>query len=183
MSAPDAAIEPILRVRGLVKHFPLGGHGLFGRSTTVVRAVDGVSFDLQPGETLGVVGESGCGKSTMARTLIRLTEPTAGQAVFDGRDIFSLAPKELRRLRRDIQIIFQDPYASLNPRMSVFQLVSESWEIFPDLVPRQSRRARVGELLERVGLGPDDADRYPHQFSGGQRQRIGSASASPGPWR
>jgi oligopeptide/dipeptide ABC transporter ATP-binding protein len=169
--------EPLLRVEGLVKHFAVGGGGLFGRQRSAIRAVDGVDLHLMPGETLGVVGESGCGKSTLAKTLLRLEEPTAGRAFFRGRDLFAMPPWAFRQMRRESQIIFQNPFASLNPRLSVADLVGEPFQIFPDLVPRGRRRTRVRELLERVGLNPDDADRYPHEFSGGQRQRIGIARA------
>ncbi|MGH8903878.1 MAG: ABC transporter ATP-binding protein [Egibacteraceae bacterium] len=173
----DSDREPLLRVEGLVKHFPLTRGVVFKRQTGSVRAVDGVDFELRRGETLGLVGESGCGKSTVARTLLRLEEPTAGRAIYKGRDIFTLGRSELRALRREIQIVFQDPYASLNPRMTVGDIVSEPWEIHAGVVPRAERPARLADLLERVGLDPDDRNRYPHQFSGGQRQRIGIARA------
>ena len=169
--------EPLLRVDNLVKHFPITQGVLFQRQIASVKAVDGVSFDLHRGETLGLVGESGCGKSTAARTILRLHEPTSGHAYYEGRDIFEMGRRELRALRRDIQIIFQDPYASLNPRMTVADIVGEAWEIHPDIVPKNKRRDRVRDLLERVGLRGDHANRYPHQFSGGQRQRIGVARA------
>jgi peptide/nickel transport system ATP-binding protein len=136
-----------------------------------------VSFALRRGETLGIVGESGCGKSTLARLLVRLETPTAGCALLDGRDIFTLTGVELRRLRRNLQMVLQDPYTSLNPRMTVGDIVGEPFEIHPDVAPRGSRRARVRELLEMVGLSPEHIHRYPHQFSGGQRQRIGIARA------
>jgi oligopeptide transport system ATP-binding protein len=167
----------LLEVRDLKKHFPIRQGIVFKREIGAVKAVDGVSFDLKEGETLGLVGESGCGKSTVARTLLRLHEPTAGEAIYDGTDIFSLSKREMRQLRRDIQIIFQDPYASLNPRRTVGDIVGESWEIHSDVVPKKQRRDRTHELLERVGLNPDHINRYPHQFSGGQRQRIGIARA------
>ncbi len=168
--------EPILRVEGLVKWFPV--HGAGGRrSSEMVKAVNGVSFDLRPGETLGLVGESGCGKSTVARTLLRLDEPTEGHAYFRGQDIFAMNRRELRDMRRRVQIIFQDPYGSLNPRMKVIDLVAESWAIHRGVVPRAEHRTRAGELLERVGLDTAYLDRYPNQFSGGQRQRIGIARA------
>ncbi len=172
--SPD---EPVLRVEGLVKHFPIRQGVVIKRQVGAVQAVDGVSFDLKQGETLGLVGESGCGKSTVARTLMRLQEPTAGKAFYKGRDIFDLGKGDLRRIRREIQMIFQDPYASLNPRMTVGDIVGEPWEIHPDVLPKAERRHRVGELLELVGLNPNHLNRYPHQFSGGQRQRVGVARA------
>jgi len=169
--------EPLLRVKGLVKHYASGERGWLGGPAHPIRAVDGIDFELWPGETLGIVGESGCGKSTLARTLLRLEEPTAGRVLFRGTDIFAMSRAAFRQMRREIQIIFQNPFASLDPRMRVGELVGEPLVVFPDLVPRGSRRARVGELLEFVGLDAGDADRYPHEFSGGQRQRIGIARA------
>ncbi|MDH3701556.1 MAG: dipeptide ABC transporter ATP-binding protein [Alphaproteobacteria bacterium] len=169
--------RPILEVRGLVKHFPIGSGLALRRQSGVIRAVDDVSFELRRGETMGLVGESGCGKSTVARTLLRLEEPTAGEALFHGHDIFTASEAELKEMRRRIQVIFQDPYASLNPRMRVEDIIGEPWVIHPDLVPRSERPARVRELLESVGLRGEHADRYPHEFSGGQRQRIGIARA------
>jgi oligopeptide transport system ATP-binding protein len=168
--------EPILRVEGLVKHFPLTQGVIFKRQIGAVQAVDGVDFELYPGETLGLVGESGCGKSTTARLLLRLEEPTGGKAFYKGKDLFKLSRRELRTVRRNIQIVFQDPYASLNPRMTVGDIISEPWAIH-GVVPRSDRRAKVQELLAVVGLNPDHVNRYPHQFSGGQRQRIGIARA------
>jgi oligopeptide/dipeptide ABC transporter ATP-binding protein len=169
--------EPLLRVENLVKWFPIMHGIVFQRHIGDVQAVDGVSFELYPGETVGLVGESGCGKSTVARTLLRLEDYTGGAAFYKGQNIFELGSRELRRLRRNIQIIFQDPYASLNPRMTVGDIVMEPWEIHSDVVPSAQRRTRAEELLERVGLNPDYLNRYPHQFSGGQRQRIGVARA------
>jgi oligopeptide transport system ATP-binding protein len=168
--------EPILQVEGLKKYFPIR-KGVFRRQVGEIKAVDGVNFDLVRGETLGLVGESGCGKSTVARTLLRLEEATGGTAMFQGSNILELDRRELRRLRRDIQIIFQDPYASLNPRMTVGDIVGEPFDIHRDAYPEVIKRDRVGELLELVGLNPDHINRYPHQFSGGQRQRIGVARA------
>jgi oligopeptide transport system ATP-binding protein len=171
------SIEPILRVEGLVKHYPVTSGAVRRKQVATLRAVDGVSFELRAGECLGIVGESGCGKSTLAQTLLRLVEPTAGHAWFHGRDIFAMDRRELRELRRKIQIVFQDPFESLNPRMTVGQILSEPWEIHPGIVPRAARRDRAGQLLEMVGLRPEHIDRYPAQFSGGQRQRIGVARA------
>jgi oligopeptide transport system ATP-binding protein len=169
--------EPILEVRDLVKHFPVRVGVLFKHTIGHVRAVDGVSFALQKGETLGVVGESGCGKSTLAQVLMRLEPPTSGAALFEGRNIFAMRGPELRRLRRNIQIVLQDPYTSLNPRMTVGDIVGEPFEIHSDVAPKASRRDKVRELLDVVGLNPEHINRYPHQFSGGQRQRIGIARA------
>jgi oligopeptide transport system ATP-binding protein len=169
--------QPLLSVRNLVKFFPLTRGVVFRKRIGDVQAVAGVSFDLYKGETLGLVGESGCGKSTVARVLLRLYEPTEGEAYYKGQDIFALKRRELRALRREIQIIFQDPYSSLNPRMTVGNIIAEPWEIHQGVVPKNERRARVQELLQRVGLNPDHSNRYPHQFSGGQRQRIGVARA------
>ncbi len=172
-----ASGEPILRVENLKKYFPIRQGVLFKKHIGDVMAVDGVSFSVNPGETLGLVGESGCGKSTVARTLLRLEDPTDGKALYKGRSIFDLSPREMRELRRNIQIIFQDPYASLNPRMTVGSIIQEAWQIHSDVVPKKDRRKRALELLDRVGLNPDHINRYPHQFSGGQRQRIGVARA------
>lgn len=169
--------EVLLRVENLVKWFPITRGIVFKRHVGDVKAVNGVSFQLRRGETLGLVGESGCGKSTVARTLLRLEEPTAGHAYFRGEDIFAMSKRRLRVLRRDLQIVFQDPYASLNPRMTVGDILMEPWEIHRGIVPKRERRRRAQELLERVGLDPGHLNRYPHQFSGGQRQRIGVARA------
>ena len=167
-------MNTLLSVRDLVKYYESGG--MFSRATPPVRAVDGVSFDVGRGETLALVGESGCGKSSVGRTILRLHEPTRGQALYEGVDIFSLDRKALRELRRHMQIIFQDPYSSLNPRMTVGSAVAEGIEIHR-LAPRREIPARVAALLEEVGLDPSYAKRYPHEFSGGQRQRIGIARA------
>ncbi len=169
--------QPILRVRGLTKHFPIRDGVLLRRRVGAVRAVDGVSFDLRQGETLGLVGESGCGKSTVARTLLRLVEPTGGSVEFRGRNVLGLGRRELRRFRREVQIVFQDPYTSLNPRKTVRDIIGEAWAIHPGVVAPEHRADRVAELMERVGLEPAHADRRPGQFSGGQRQRIGIARA------
>jgi len=169
--------RPILEAVGLTKDYPLTGGSVLRRATGEVRAVDGVSFGVGRGETLGLVGESGCGKSTLARLLLRLERPTAGEARFAGEDIFSLDRRRLRALRRQIQIVFQDPFASLNPRMTVGDTVAEAWRIHPDAAPAAGARQGVEELFERVGLEPAHANRYPHQFSGGQRQRVGIARA------
>ncbi len=166
--------EVILSAQNLVKHYPIR-KGVLQRVQGAVKAVDGVSFDLHKGETLGIVGESGCGKSTLGRLLMRLEEPTEGKVLFGGEDFSHASGREMRRLRRDIQIVFQDPYTSLNPRMTVGDIIGEPLEIHSDVVPRGDRRARVQELLEVVGLSPEHINRYPHQFSGGQRQRIGIA--------
>ncbi len=168
--------EPILRVEGLVKQFPLKAEILeLGKSPTV-KAVDDVSFSLAAGETLAIVGESGCGKSTLGRLLLRLIEPTSGRVYFQGQNIFALGGKAMRALRRSMQIIFQDPFAALNPRMTVGAILSEPLRLHSLARPRE-RRARVDELLHLVGLAPYHANRYPHEFSGGQRQRIGIARA------
>ena len=168
--------EPLLSVRDLVKTYHISSAG-FLTLPHALRAVDGVSFDLAAGETLGIVGESGCGKSTLAKCLARLVEPSSGQVRFNGRDFLALGAEELRQARRDIQFIFQDPYSSLNPRMTVAQIISETWVVFPDMLPKEAWRDRVAELVQLVGLNGSDLDRYPHQFSGGQRQRIGIARA------
>jgi oligopeptide transport system ATP-binding protein len=169
------AVPIALRADGLVKHFPVQT-GLLGRGSGTVKAVDGVSFEVRAGETFAIVGESGCGKSTIARLLLRLIEPTAGHLQFEGRDLVQLPAAELRRLRARLQIVFQDPYGSLNPRMTVGDMLAEPLMLHA-VVPPAQRPARVAELLSLVGLRPDAADRYPHEFSGGQRQRLAIARA------
>ena len=167
---------PLLDVRGLVKHFGVSG-GLLGRQTTgTVQAVDGISLTIDRGETLGLVGESGCGKSTAGRAILQLYRPTAGEVFFDGRDLTKLGDGEMRRMRRHMQMIFQDPFASLNPKMTVARIVGEPLKIH-GLLRGKVRQERVAELLEVVGLKPSMANRYAHEFSGGQRQRIGIARA------
>jgi oligopeptide/dipeptide ABC transporter ATP-binding protein len=165
----------LLSVRDLVKHFPIT-RGVFGRTVGAIRAVDGISFDVKQGETLGLVGESGCGKTTAGRAILRLIEPTSGQVAFDGVDVLALDPARLRALRRRMQIVFQDPFSSLNPRMTVGAIVREGL-IIHELAEGAAAQARVKQLLEEVGLRPEYASRYPHEFSGGQRQRIGIARA------
>lgn len=167
--------EYILEVNNLVKHFPLGG-GLFSKKQQVVQAVNGITFKVKRGETLGIVGESGCGKSTAGRSIIRLYEPTAGQIIFEGKDVTKAQGNDLMELRRNMQMIFQDPYASLNPRMTVGDIVAEALDIHK-LASGQKRTNRIYELLKIVGLNPEHANRFPHEFSGGQRQRIGIARA------
>ena len=168
--------ESLLKVKNLVKHFPVKG-GVFSKTVDKVHAVDGVSFEIASGETLGMVGESGCGKSTTGRCVLRLIAPTSGQIWFDGKDVTDVNTVQLRGLARDMQIIFQDPYASLNPRMTVGAIVGEALIIHKLAASAQERDDRVVELLETVGLHPDHLRRYPHEFSGGQRQRIGIARA------
>jgi oligopeptide transport system ATP-binding protein len=168
--------EPLLRVDNLVKQFSVRG-GLLSREVDRVHAVDGVSFDLQAGETLGLVGESGCGKSTTGRCILRLIEPTAGEVWFEGRNVTQLGARDLRALARDMQIIFQDPYASLNPRMTVGAIIGEALTIHSLTKSRREYEDRIVELLETVGLRAEHMRRYPHEFSGGQRQRIGIARA------
>jgi oligopeptide transport system ATP-binding protein len=181
MNAPasspgNAPKAPLLKVEGLVKHFPITG-GLLGRVVDKVHAVDGVSFDIAEGETLGVVGESGCGKSTTGRCILRLIEPTAGEVTFAGKSVTAASKRELRALARDMQIIFQDPYASLNPRMTVAAIVGEALTIHKLTKTAREQEERTVQLLETVGLSGDHLRRFPHEFSGGQRQRIGIARA------
>jgi len=169
--------EVVLEVQDLTRHFVGRRSVLPGREPTVVRAVDGVSFELHAGETLGIVGESGCGKSTLARMIVGLETPTSGAVLFHGKDVHRARGRAARELRRRVQIVLQDPYTSLNPRRTVRELLMQPFEIHPDVVPRRGRAARVAELVELVGLDPDHLDRFPFQFSGGQRQRIGIARA------
>ncbi|MBT2423597.1 dipeptide ABC transporter ATP-binding protein [Streptomyces sp. ISL-22] len=175
-SAPaTASAEPILEVSGLYKHYPLTQGILFKKQVGSVKAVDGVDFTLRRGETLGIVGESGCGKSTVAKMLVNLERPTAGSIKYKGEDITKLSGRALKAVRRNIQMVFQDPYTSLNPRMTVGDIIGEPYDIHPEVAPKGDRRRRVRELLDVVGLNPEYINRYPHQFSGGQRQRIGIA--------
>ena len=168
--------DVILEVRDLVKHFPVGG-GFFGGKPAVVKAVDGVSFSIRRGETLGLVGESGCGKTTTGRCILQLEKPTSGQIIFEGQDLTGLTHQELRKVRRRMQVIFQDPYSSLNPRMTVGQIIAEPLAVHAIVPERWARKARVTQLLSHAGLLPAMADRYPHELSGGQRQRVGVARA------
>ena len=168
--------EILLDVRNLRKYYPVTKGFIFQRQVGAVKAVDGLNFFIRRGETLGLVGESGCGKTTTGRVILRLQEPTTGQAFFEGRDLFTLRKEELRRMRRNMQIIFQDPYSSLNPRMTVGDIIGEPLEIH-NMARGKEKIRRVQELLEVVGLAPYHANRYPHEFSGGQRQRIGIARA------
>jgi oligopeptide transport system ATP-binding protein len=174
--ATAAGGDALLEVRHLVKHFTVGG-GLFGGAPGVVRAVDDVSFAIRRGETLGLVGESGCGKTTTGRCILQLERATSGAVIFEGRDLTALDAAALRPVRRRMQVIFQDPYSSLNPRMTVGQILAEPIAVHGLIPDATRRRARVRDLLQRVGLLPQHADRYPHQLSGGQRQRVGIARA------
>jgi oligopeptide transport system ATP-binding protein len=168
---------PILEARKLVKRYPLTRGVVFKRRIGEIHALEGVDLELREGETLGLVGESGSGKSTLAKLLMALEQPTSGTVLFRGEDVFGLSGRRLRALRRRIQIVLQDPYTSLDPRMTVGEIVGEPFAIHRDVAPKRERRERVGELLDRVGLSPRVASRYPHEFSGGQRQRIGVARA------
>jgi len=168
-------MPPLLQVTGLKKYFPVRS-GLFSRVSAWVKAVDDVTFHLGQGETLGLVGESGCGKTTVGRSILRLMEPTAGKVIFEGEDLLALSPKELRQTRRRMQIIFQDPYSSLNPRMTIGAIVAEPLKIH-QIAKGQELQDQVNQLFMRVGLRPEHQSRYPHEFSGGQRQRVGIARA------
>jgi len=173
---PDA-VQPLVQVRDLVKHFPITRGIIFQRKIGAVRAVDGVSFDVRRGETLGIVGETGCGKSTTAKLIMRLQKPTSGQVRFEGQDITDLRGADMKAIRREMQMIFQDPYSSLNPRKTVGSIIGEPYAIHGLKREKGERKRAVQELMETVGLNPEHYNRYPHEFSGGQRQRIGVARA------
>ncbi len=172
----NTAAPPLLRVEDLRVHFPVN-RGWFGRGPCLLRAVDGVGFEIAAGETVGLVGESGCGKTTLGRTIVRLLAPTSGRILFDGMDLVPLGQRQLRPLRRQLQMIFQDPFGSLNPRMTVEAILGEALDLHRLCPTANARRERVAALLSDVGLDPAHASRYPHEFSGGQRQRIGMARA------
>jgi len=169
--------QALLQVRNLCKRYKLRKRSLFGGAGGTLEAVKDVSFNLHAGETIGLVGESGCGKSSLARSVLYLDQPSSGTTIFDGHDMSLLSNRELRLMRRHMQVIFQDPYSSLDPQFTVRRILQEPWNVFPEIVAPAQREARLSELLTLVGLHPSDADRYPHQFSGGQRQRIGIARA------
>jgi oligopeptide/dipeptide ABC transporter ATP-binding protein len=173
----SATASPLVEVRDLVKHFPIKQGVVFQRQIGAVKAVDGVSFDVLDGETLGIVGETGCGKSTTARLLVRLLDPTSGSIVFEGEDIAQASGSSLKQLHRKVQIIFQDPYSSLNPRKTIGSIISDPYIIHGMYTGEGERKKQVQELMDRVGLNPEHYNRYPHEFSGGQRQRIGVARA------
>jgi oligopeptide/dipeptide ABC transporter ATP-binding protein len=166
---------PLLEVKGLKTYFKLGGSGIFGSGQKTLRAIDGIDFTIRDGEVLGLVGESGCGKSTVGRTLTMLEDATEGEAFFDGRDILKMSAAEFRPLRRSIQMIFQDPFASLNPRLTIEQTLAEPLAIHRLAASREEAKAKISDMLQQVGLDPKVMSRYPHEFSGGQRQRIGIA--------
>jgi peptide/nickel transport system ATP-binding protein len=176
-SASTNGAPPLLEVRNLVKHFPITRGIIFQKQIGAVKAVDDISFDVRSGETLGIVGETGCGKSTTAKLLVRLLDPTAGQIIFDGQDVAAARKDDLKALHRQMQMVFQDPYSSLNPRKTVGSIIGEPFAIHGMLKGSGERRKRVQELMDRVGLNPEHYNRFPHEFSGGQRQRIGVARA------
>jgi oligopeptide transport system ATP-binding protein len=176
-SVTQLPVGPLLKVKGLHKHFPISEGMLFRRSVGQVKAIDGVDFTVQRGETLGLVGESGCGKTTTGRCILRLEKPTAGEIIYDGVDLAGLSPKAMQAMRRRIQVIFQDPYSSLNPRMKVGAIIEEPMMVHGTEPDAARRRDRARELLSVCGLAIDFADRYPHEMSGGQRQRVGIARA------
>lgn len=175
MGVPTAEKKVLLKVDQLKQYFPIKG-GFFGRTINHVKAVDDITFDIKQGETLSIVGESGCGKSTTGRAILRLDEPTSGSIHFQDKDLLILGKKEMRRTRKDLQVIFQDPFASLNPRQTIGKILGEALAI-QNVVPKEKRKSRIEELLGHVGLRPESMERYPHEFSGGQRQRIGIARA------
>jgi peptide/nickel transport system ATP-binding protein/oligopeptide transport system ATP-binding protein len=175
MGVPATEKKVLLKVDQLKQYFPIKG-GFFGRTINHVKAVDDITFDIHQGETLSIVGESGCGKSTTGRAILRLDEPTSGSIHFQDKDLLSLGKKEMRRTRKDLQVIFQDPFASLNPRQTIGKILGEALAI-QNVVPKENRKSRIEELLGHVGLRPESMERYPHEFSGGQRQRIGIARA------
>lgn len=167
--------KKLLKIKDLKQHFPIKG-GFLGKTVNHVKAVDGISFDVYEGETLSIVGESGCGKSTTGRAILRLDEPTSGAVEFDGRDLLALDKSEMRKVRKDLQVIFQDPFGSLNPRQTVRQILSEAIDI-QNTIPKNEREAHILNLMKTVGLNEQQIDRFPHEFSGGQRQRVGIARA------
>lgn len=173
---PEIKKEPLLKVMEIKKHFPLKESGTFNKTKKVVRAVDGVTFDIYKGETLGLVGESGCGKSTLGRSILRLHEPTSGKVFFQNQNLLSLKKHELRKLRRKLQIVYQDPFGSLNPRFTIGQIIGEVYEIH-GIATGKEKEKKVKEMLQLVGLDPGRYNSYPHEFSGGQRQRVGIARA------
>ena len=177
MNGPATMNEPLLSLRGLYKHFPVTKGLLGNRNVGAIQAVDGVSLEIGRNETVGLVGESGCGKSTLARLIMRLESPSGGQALYGEKEIFSLEGDDLRAYRQNVQMVFQDPYSSLNPRITIGRSIMRAWESNPGTLPRAERRGKASDLLQRVGIAPDRVDWYPHQLSGGQRQRVAIARA------